>query len=227
MGLALVFSIILAIVHFWSEKLNITNKLWNIRAVSFIAGISVTYAFLYLLPEAYQSFETQGKFVFIFIIMGFTLVHITEKYIYKHQSSDRLLHSLKEVHSIAFFFYYLLLGAILVDIAYQGAVQATLFFIPLLFYGAVGFVSLDKIHRKVSERGPLKFALSLSAIIGVLISDLLLQTGVIFDAIFALVIGGFIYIALIDFVPRERRGEPAFFVLGVFIYTILISTLLL
>lgn len=228
MSPALIFAIVLATVHFFSEKMNITNKLWHTRAISFVAGISVTYVFLSLLPETYQAFEKFDRVVFIFIVFGFTAVHITEKYLYKHlEKGKNLSHSLKEVHSIAFFIYYLLVGTVLVDLSQRGFVQMTLFFIPILFYGAVGLVSLDKIHKTVIQISPLRFALSISTIIGVLIADLLLKTGIIFDAIFASVIGVFIYVALIDFVPREKSGEPAFFVLGVIVYTILIATLIL
>lgn len=226
-SLALFYAIILAATHFFSEKITIQNKLWHIRVISFVAGISVTYAFLALLPEAYKAFQTQGRLIFIFIIIGFTLVHVIEKYIYKQQERHaQLQHSLKEVHSIAFFIYYLLLGAILVELSRIGIIQSMLFFIPILFYSAVGLVSLDKIHHKVIQRGAFKFALSSSIIIGVLLADILLQTGFIFDALFALVIGAFIYVALIDFVPKEKKGEPVFFVIGVVIYSILIATLL-
>lgn len=226
--LALIFGIILAITHFFSEKISIRHKIWHIRSISFVAGISVTYAFLSLLPEAYESFETQGKFIFIFIVLGFTLVHVAEKYVYKHHiQGHHIQHDLKEIHSIAFFLYYLLLGAILVNLSTIGFIQATLFFIPVLFYAGVGLVSMDKIHHKISKKGVAKFALSLSAIFGVLFAETLLNTGIFFDSLFALVIGAFIYIVLIDFIPREKRGEPVYFVLGVLVYTILISLLIL
>ncbi len=227
MSLALIYATVLAIVHFFSEKINIQNKIWHTRAVSFVAGIVVTYAFLSLLPETYEAYEKLDRLIFTFIVLGFTAVHVTEKYLYNHLEKGKILsHSLKEVHSIAFFIYYLLLGTILVDLSKRGFVQMTLFYIPILFYGAVGIVSLDKINKKFTHISPIRFALSTATIIGVLIADFLLKTGIVFDAIFALVVGAFIYVALIDFVPREKKGEPAFFVLGVLIYTILISTFL-
>lgn len=228
MSLALFFSFILATVHYLSEKINIKNETWHVRAISFVAGMSVTYAFLSLLPEAYESFEIHGKFVFIFIVVGFTLVHVTEKYLYKRQLQGHALkHKLKEVHSIAFFLYYLLLGAILVELSRLGTIQAILFFIPVLFYAAIGLVSMDKIHHKISKHSLARLVLSLPPIIGVLLADSFLKTGIFFDMLFALVIGAFIYIALIDFIPRKRNGEPAYFVLGVTSYTLLITLLLL
>ncbi|OGD83409.1 hypothetical protein A3A54_01335 [Candidatus Curtissbacteria bacterium RIFCSPLOWO2_01_FULL_39_62] len=226
MTLALIYAIVLAIVHFFSEKINIENKIWHARAVSFVAGVVVTYAFLSLLPETYEAYEKLNRLIFIFIVAGFTTVHVTEKYLYKHlEKGKNLAHSLKEVHSGAFFIYYLLIGAILVDLSLRGNIQMTLFYLPILFYGAVGVVSLDKIHHKIIQSSPIRFALSVSTIIGVLIADLLLRTGLLFDALFAAVIGAFIYVALIDFVPRERRGDPIFFVMGVVFYTLLITLL--
>ena len=108
----------------------------------------------------------------------------------------------------------------------MGSAQVILFYIPILFYGAVGLVSLDKIHHKISGHRLARIALSLSSIVGVIFADFLLNTEILFDMLFALVIGAFIYVALIDFIPREKRGEPIYFVLGVTLYTLLIILLL-
>ena len=228
MVLAIVFSTILALVHFFSHKIEIKSKLWNTRLISFVAGISVTYVFLSLLPEAYGSFERFDRLIFVFIVAGFTAVHVAEKYFYKnsHRKSELQL-NLKEVHSASFFLYYFLLGTILVDLSSQGPIRATLFFIPILFYAAVGLVSLNKIHTKVVGSKLFKAILSTSTIAGALLAEFLFSTRIIFDTLFAFVIGAFIYIALIDFIPKEKNGNPLFFTIGTIIYTILITTLVL
>lgn len=228
MILAFIFGIILAIIHFFNEKINISNKLWRIRAVSFVAGVSVTYAFLELLPEAYKSFERLDRLLFIFIIMGFSMVHVIEKYFYKERHrQEELLHNLKELHSVSFFIYYFLLGVVLVDLSERGLVQAILFFFPIIFYAGVGVVAREKIHKKMTDLSLVKLGLSASTMIGVLIAPLLLNTRIVFDILFALIIGMFIYIALIDFMPREKEGEPIYFTAGVFLYTVLIALLIL
>ena len=225
--MAFAFSIILALVHFFNEKITISNKLLRSRVISFVAGISVTYAFLELLPQAYKSFERLGKPIFVFIILGLTLVHVVEKYFYQNEHrKEELRHDLKEIHSIVFFIYYLFLGVILVELSQRGAVQATLFFIPLLFYAGIGLVALEKIHEKITGKNLAKIVLSISTIIGVVIAPYFLQSRIFFDALFGVVIGGFIYIALIDFVPKEKEGDPFYFVAGVVIYTMLLLILI-
>ena len=55
--LPIVFSLILGATHFWNEKIQIKQDYLRVRFTSFVAGISVTYVFLNLLPEVYRGFE--------------------------------------------------------------------------------------------------------------------------------------------------------------------------
>lgn len=220
--LPIIYSIILGAVHFFNEKIQIRQEYVRVRVISFIAGISVTYMFLILLPEVYKGFEIFDRVIFVSLLAGFTIAHVTEKYIYQHSAPQSLKESLSGVHSVAFFLYYLFIGVILVRLNQINALNAVLFFLPVMFYSAVGLLSLEKIHAKIWERPSVKLFLATSTLVGVLFADYILQFSALFDFLFAFVIGTFLYTALIDFVPREAKGRPEYFTLGVLIYTLVI-----
>lgn len=220
--LPIIYSFILGVVHFFNEKIQVRQEYVRIRVISFIAGISVTYMFLILLPEVYDGFEIFDRVIFISLLAGFTISHITEKYIYQHSAPHSLKESLSGVHSLAFFIYYFFIGVILVRLNQINTLNAVLFFLPVMFYSAVGILSLERIHAKIWEKPSVKLLLSASSLVGVLFADFILQFSTLFDLLFAFVIGTFLYTALMDFVPREAKGRPEYFTLGVLIYTLVI-----
>ncbi|MCH7541986.1 hypothetical protein IH981_04410 [Patescibacteria group bacterium] len=220
--LPIIFSLILGATHFWNENIQIKQDYVRVRFISFVAGISVTYVFLNLLPEVYQGFEIFNRFIFISLLAGFTLAHLVEKYVYQHSAPQTLKERLGSVHSIAFFVYHFLIGVILVKLNKTDNLNSVLFFLPILFYSAVGVVALEKIHSKVWERPLVKFILSASTLLGVLIADFLLGFNTFFNLLFGFIVGIFLYISLIDFIPREAKGRPEYFALGVLTYTLII-----
>lgn len=223
--LPILYSLILAAVHFFNERIQIKQEYVRVRIISFIAGISVTYVFLNLLPEVYSGYLLFNRFIFVSLLGGFTLAHVTEKYIYQHSAPQTLRENLGGLHSLAFFVYHLFIGVILVNLDRVSKLDSVLFFLPVLFYSSVGLLSLEKIHPKVWEKPGVKFILSLSTLFGVLFADYFLNFQSVFNLLFGFVVGAFLYIVLIDFVPREAKGRPVYFALGVLIYTlILVST---
>jgi len=221
--LPIIFSLILAAVHFFNEKIQIRQEYVRIRVISFVAGISVTYVFLNLLPEVYKGFELVDRLIFIFLLGGFTAAHITEKYVYQHSAPQTLREDLGGLHSSAFFLYHFFIGVIIVDLSRSSSLDSVLFFLPVLFYSAVGLLSLEKIHPKIWERPTVKFILSLSTLAGVLFADAFLGIQPVFSLLFGFIVGVFLYVALIDFVPKEARGRPEYFTLGVLIYTLILT----
>ena len=224
MLLPIFYSLVLGLTHFFNEKIQIKHEYVHVRLVSFVSGITVTYVCLILLPEIYRGFALFNQFIFISILVGFTLAHISEKYVYQHSAPQTLKENLSGLHSLAFFVYHLLLGVIFVSLNQVNTLNSVLFFLPVLFYSSVGLISLEKIHSKVREHKSVKFLLSLSTLFGVLLADLLLSFGNTYNLIFGFIVGLFLYIALIDFVPKESRGRPEFFALGVFVYTLVIAS---
>ena len=86
--LSLSFGILFFISDFYEDKL---TRLIQLH-VSFIAGISVAYFFLVVLPEVGDKlpefpFELR-LFEFLFVLIGFTFIHVSEKLILQKVESN-------------------------------------------------------------------------------------------------------------------------------------------
>ena len=86
--LAISLSGIIALAHYYSEDLCLKCKKIYKEMISLAAGIAVTYLFLELFPL----FSSQAaKPLFIFVLVGFVLFHLVEKYIYQSVSENKIL----------------------------------------------------------------------------------------------------------------------------------------
>ena len=76
--ISLIFGVLFFIADFYEHK---HPKLH----VSFIAGISIAYFFLLILPEVgigvLENFLNIQSFEFLFVVIGFVFVHVSEKLI--------------------------------------------------------------------------------------------------------------------------------------------------
>ncbi len=83
--LSIIFGALFFITEFFNEKINIRLH------VSFIAGISVAYFFLILLPEIAHNLPEFPLgleiFEYLFILFGFSFIHISEKLILQRVES--------------------------------------------------------------------------------------------------------------------------------------------
>ncbi|MFX1326729.1 MAG: hypothetical protein ACFE91_01110 [Promethearchaeota archaeon] len=83
----IVFGILFLIIDYYHETYSSYFKSGKSREVytSFVAGVSVSYFFLFLLPKITTALQnSQFKFIdFLFILIGFSFIHITEKAIFK------------------------------------------------------------------------------------------------------------------------------------------------
>ena len=224
--LLLFYGLVLGVTHYFSEKVNIKG-VNRMRMVSFTAGILITYLFLHMFPVLFESDIILNRISLVFVLVGFAVFHALEKHIYQHSKSTEVLKKeLKETHTISLFAYYMVMGMALVNIGrYTGMLNVTLFFVPLLLHAALSSISFSELHSMVRDRPEIKFLLSISTILGMLVAY---YTGV-FQAIqhmlMGSVIGMLLYITIVDSVPKEREGSPVSFLLGVAIYAVIIGFL--
>ena len=220
--LGLSLGVFLSLVHYYSDKLSqffSTNKL---KLVSFSAGVSIAYFFLMLLPEIYGGFTYLNKLIFFFILIGFILFHLTEKFIYQHERKEQLMHDLKEAHSLVFFFYHFIVGLVLIRILANGFIEGMLFFIPILFHMTITNVSLSEIHKKMTESKLIRFLLCISSLIGILFALFASISNVLYYTLFSFIGGAMLYIVVREEIPKEKKDHPKYFILGAFIYSLLI-----
>lgn len=222
MTIAILLSLFLGAIHFWNEKLFFKKETMKVKTMSFVAGVSVTYLFLYLLPDLYKGVTHLEQWIFIFILLGFSLIHILEKYFYQHIKGEERLLRFKEIHFFIFFLYYFIIGIILVEFLEMNLWKGLLFFMPIGFYAAVSRISFEEVHIRLREQKFFRMLLSLATFFGVLSASVILEQMFIYHILLAFIIGAFLYIVVMDFIPKEAKGRPEYFLLGAGLYTLFI-----
>lgn len=231
---AAAISLAIGAIHYWNEDIFFTKKKTQEKTMSFVAGASMAYIFLYLLPDLYKGVEIVHQWIFIFTLLGFSLIHLLEKYFYKnvrknilklfkghHQKDDFL--GQKEVHFIIFFLYYFSIGIVLVRILKIGLARAILFVLPIVFYAAVSRISFAEIHKQLRKKKILRIFSASATFLGVLAAGFVLQHILVYYGFLGFIIGAYIYIVIIDFIPSITKGEPVHFLFGLTFYTLLIT----
>jgi zinc transporter ZupT len=225
-AMLIIFGLIFFILHYYTPKIKVAHKARRMKIVSFTAGIFITYLFLHLLPAIYDADISFTRISVIFVLIGFSLFHIAEKFIYKYQGRDRekLRRELKEVHSLMFFIYHFVIGMVLVNVTNQlSIIGGILFFIPVLLHTAVSSLSFSEIYGVIREKISVRLLLSLSTLAGIIVSIFFPLTLDMYHILLGFVLGAMFYLVIVESIPRERRGEPMFFILGVIVYAILIG----
>ncbi len=217
--LALLLGAILTIVNFFSDSLHIAYESHRMKIISFSSGVFVTYLFLHLFPLLYET--TRIEISMMSVLIGFTLFHVIEKYIYKHESRPVVLkREMKEVHSISFFIYHLVIGMILVRLMSRGLTETMLFFVPILLITGVSSISMKYLYAHKDLQA--KTLLSVSTFVGTVFAFIFTIPDTIFNSIFGFMIGTLMYVIMMDAIPKEREGNPIFFMSGIFVYMIVI-----
>jgi len=222
MILAILLALFLGVIHFWNEKIFFKQKVTKAKTMSFVAGASVAYLFLYLLPDLYKGVAYINQWIFIFILFGFSLVHLLEKYFYQHIKGEELLLKFKEIHFFVFFLYYFIVGIVLTEFLKVNIWKGLLFFIPIVFYATVSRVSFTEVHIQLREQKFFRILLSLAPLLGVLSASIILKQLFLYHILLAFIVGAFLYIIIMDFIPKEAQGRPEYFLLGTTIYTLII-----
>jgi zinc transporter ZupT len=223
MLLEILLGVVLSAVHIFGEDIvNSYKKHDRHKILSFAAGISITYLFLQFLPELYIGVEVVNKVIFVYVLLGFILLHLREKYIYQHLESERLLYELKEAHSIAFFVYHFLLGIVVVQVIKINLVQGLLFYIPILLHAGVSNVALSELHYHIKEKFNVRLLLSLAPFSGVLVGLLVNISSFVHYMLLGFVAGALIYVIIRDILPEDRSGYVEYFIIGSILYALII-----
>jgi len=222
-NIVIIFGIILSIAHYLSEGFHLHKHKY--RVISFGAGIMLAYLILELLPRLYVSLTFLNNSLFLFVLIGFSSFHLLEKYIYQHASKNKRLKELKEAHSAMFFVYYFVIGIILLNITNKNLIEGTLFFVPLVFHTTLGALSINELHHTIKKNTPLKIFLSSSPLLGVLLATYIKIPVPVNHALLGFISGALLFIITREVIPKESKGRPIDFLLGVTVYTIMIVSI--
>lgn len=219
MTLAIILGAVMGIVHYWSQEFYVKYEKKSVKLLSFSAGISITYLFLELFPQFTAGAAEQGRVLFLSILLGFVLFHIIEKYIFKHSPKGKLMKELALEDSAISFIYHFILGMVLVNLLNQGFVAGFLFFIPIVLYTAVSTLPVDITQSQIG-----KVIVALSTLLGVVVATYIYPAlpVSVYLSLLGFVIGVLSFTTMRHSIPEGKKGEPAFFLLGILLYTLLI-----
>ena len=145
--LELVLALALTLIHFLSGWTSQFMGRFHFKIISLNAGIFIAIIFLFLLPEIVAG----SRFVNIYmgILSGFALFHITEKYIYQHvKDKKRLLKDLAELHIAGFFVDSFIIGFAIVLIFSSTDLAKFFIFMPFVLHTLSSSIALEHIHEK-------------------------------------------------------------------------------
>jgi zinc transporter ZupT len=216
---ALALGILVGVVHFFSENIKPAEGRIRNRVVSFAAGISIAYLFLRLLPATYKAAFLLKEWVFAFLLAGFAVFHLVEKFTYRHAERDKLMRELKEIHSISFFIYYFTVGIVLELFMRVGPLDGVLFAVPVGLHAGLSSASLSEIHGDMRESLLAKIVLSLSTILGVGFAAIVGVPSLVRNILVSLIAGVMLYIIVKELLPEKEKGQPIFFVVGVVLFS--------
>lgn len=217
--ISIFFGLIMGIVHYFSEQFCLKYTSYYNQVISFSAGISITYIFLDLFPQFSEGVVQINKLLFIFVLLGFILFHLVEKYIYQHSPKNKLMKKLAVEDSIISFIYHFIVGIIIVSFINQGVFKGVLFFIPVLFYTAVSTLPVDPTKFK-----SVRLIVSTSTLLGILFARFIYtnMSLSIYYILLGFVIGALLFTVIRHSIPKGKEGKPLFFIFGIILYALLI-----
>ena len=86
--IAICMAVGIGLAQYFSERFSKYCKPFYTEILSFSAGISVTYIFLHMFPHFTQRASGLSEFLFFSVFIGFVLIHLIEKHIYKHEKKS-------------------------------------------------------------------------------------------------------------------------------------------
>lgn len=179
----------------------------------------MTYIFVQLLPEFNQIALESTELIFIFPLLGFSSIHLLEKYVAKAGLGKKEMRKdYGEIHSAFLFFYHGAIGYLIASLMVESTISGLLFFIPAILHVAISSFSMTELHESFFQRKTVKIAISVAPVIGVLLHNLGNISSQHFNPVFGTVVGMFFYVVIRDSMPDQDRGQPTEYILGVIAY---------
>jgi zinc transporter ZupT len=220
MNPAIILAIALSVAHYFSDVFSKFFKTFHKETISFSAGFFIAYIFLELFPKISPGIVYID--IFLLMLIGFSLFHIAEKYVYQHNKDKyKLLKDLKELHIIGFFIDHFIVGFLLILTLKLPGLESILVIIPLALHTISSSLSLESIDKE-SKTSFNKIILSASTTIGAIAALFISVFTTLYYSLFALSIGALLYIVIRDILPQKDGGSQAYFIIGVLLNILLV-----
>jgi hypothetical protein len=138
----IIIAVVMGLTDFFGHKISGLIGGHRDAVLSFSAGLLISLLFLILVPDVISN--GAPEFLFLFMLVGFLLMHLAEKYIYKHvMHKQELLEDLKIVHIIGFGLDNFLIGFIIAALIELDFTVVITLSVPLFLQMITSSISLD------------------------------------------------------------------------------------
>lgn len=208
----LIIAVIMGITDFIGHRISGLAAGHRDSVLSFSAGLLISLLFLILVPDVTS--RGFSELLFLFMLVGFLLMHLAEKYIYKHiMNKQELLEDLKVVHIIGFGLDNFLVGFIIASLVELDFFLVLNLSVPLFLQMLTSSISLDSIDTRLKEKYS-KIILSVLPILGAILGLVLEFEHLVTNYVLAFVLGILFYMIVRDVLPQGRRGSSVLFISG-------------
>ena len=211
----IIIAVVLGLVDFFGHRISGLIGDYRDSVLSFSAGLLISLLFLILVPDVISLGVTE--FLFFFMLIGFLLMHLAEKYIYRHVTDKQeLLENLKIVHIIGFGIDNFLIGFIVASLVELDFSVVVTLSAPLLLQMLTSSISLDSIDARLNEKYS-KIILSVLPLAGAVLGIILELDHLLTNYVLAFVLGILFYMIIRDVLPQGRKGSSVLFFTGNFV----------
>ncbi len=208
----LIIAVIMGVTDFIGHRISGLAAGHRDSVLSFSAGLLISLLFLILVPDVTS--RGFSELLFLFMLVGFLLMHLAEKYIYKHiMNKQELLEDLKVVHIIGFGLDNFLVGFIIASLVELDFFLVLNLSVPLFLQMLTSSISLDSIDTRLKEKYS-KIILSVLPILGAILGLVLEFEHLVTNYVLAFVLGILFYMIVRDVLPQGRRGSSVLFISG-------------
>jgi uncharacterized membrane protein YeaQ/YmgE (transglycosylase-associated protein family) len=236
----------LALTHVYAGKLMFLASIPRSKWLSLGSGVSVAYVFVHIFPELNErQSELKGDIsplldftehhVYLLALIGFTAFYALERLIKvtasKKPSADASARSDTDeskgffwLHMASFAVYNMLIGYLLVEREDKELKSLGLFFIALLLHFIVNDFGLRQHHQQTYDNKG-RWVLSFAVMAGWAASLLIKLEMPLITTCFAFLSGSIVLNVMKEELPEDRKSSSWAFMLGAFLYSVLLLTL--
>jgi len=208
----IIIAVIMGLTDFVGHRISDLAAGHRDSVLSFSAGLLISLLFLVLVPNIISM--GVSEFLFFLMLVGFLLMHLVEKYIYRHiMNKQELLEDLKVVHIIGFGLDNFLVGFIIASLVELDFSVIITLSVPLFLQMLTSSISLDSIDTRINDKYS-KIILSVLPILGAILGIVLELEYLLTNYVLAFVLGILFYMIVRDVLPQGRRGSSVLFFSG-------------
>lgn len=208
----IIIAVIMGLTDFVGHRISGLAAGHRDSVLSFSAGLLISLLFLILVPNVISM--GVSELLFFLMLVGFLLMHLAEKYIYRHiMNKQELLEDLKVVHIIGFGLDNFLVGFIIASLVELDFFIVITLSVPLFLQMLTSSISLDSIDIRINDKYS-KIILSVLPILGAILGIVLEFEYLLTNYVLAFVLGILFYMIVRDVLPQGKRGSSVLFFSG-------------